>query len=200
MLNCWILWFIESICSIAWISYAVQIVDSWFSICWIITILGNYAIVSMPSQLTSSTASSTWSRSQIVSCTAPNCSCGTQSLLATSLMNENPERWFYVCANFRTKDCGFFRWYNQEVCQRGREVILCLKQRKNQFREENGKMRSDDMHLKQYVAELNSKITKLNQKIQQSKTTKTVKAADGFPILDLSLRFIVAIIVILLVY
>ncbi|XP_057801455.1 uncharacterized protein LOC131016752 [Salvia miltiorrhiza] len=45
----------------------------------------------------------------------------------TSWTDDNPGRRFYGCRNWRMKNCGFFVWYDEPMCERAREVINYLK-------------------------------------------------------------------------
>lgn len=100
--------------------------------------------------------------------TAPNCLFNRQCPLATSCIAENPVKRFYGCATFRSGGCGFFRWHDGEVYNRGKEVILWLKRENNLLTTENGRLRS--------------KLTELHREIQNFRTSE---------IESLLLRFIV---------
>lgn len=138
--------------------------------------------------------------SQYLSSTASNCMCGKQSPLTMSWTSNTPRWRSYCCFIFRTRDCGFFRWYDQEIWERGKEVIRGLILRNNQLRQENGQLRSENICLKQYVLELNSDIMELNRKISDSNTPEAVEAIHGIYVLDMLLGFIVVVIIMLLVY
>lgn len=68
-------------------------------------------------------ASSAWSRRQISSNIASNCLCGVQSVLTTSWTNENPGGGSLVVLTLEPEIVIFFPWCNQEVYERGKEVI-----------------------------------------------------------------------------
>ncbi|KAL3620390.1 hypothetical protein CASFOL_035302 [Castilleja foliolosa] len=52
------------------------------------------------------------------------CHCGIELELLTSLCDENPGRRFHACPNLTSpSSCGFFRWYDGELCARSKAVI-----------------------------------------------------------------------------
>ncbi|XP_057766234.1 uncharacterized protein LOC130986744 [Salvia miltiorrhiza] len=59
-----------------------------------------------------------------------NCGFGSKRLKATRMTSwteENPGRRFYGCRNWKTKNCGFFDWYDEPMSERAMEVINHLK-------------------------------------------------------------------------
>lgn len=56
----------------------------------------------------------------------PVCFCGLKAPLRTSLTFDNPGRRFYGCINYKKNGCGFFRWHDPEICERGKEYIIEL--------------------------------------------------------------------------
>ncbi|XP_057775181.1 uncharacterized protein LOC130994166 [Salvia miltiorrhiza] len=59
-----------------------------------------------------------------------HCEIGSKRLKAlrmTSWTNDIPGRRFYGCRNWKTKNCGFFDWYDEPMSERAREVINHLK-------------------------------------------------------------------------
>lgn len=109
---------------------------------------------STSSQRTPSIGSSARSRNRSVNSTAPNYLCDRQSPLITSWTVENRDRRFYGSANFRSKGSGFFRWYDEGVWERGKEVILWLKKKNNQLSEDNRWMESEIMELNREISNL----------------------------------------------
>ncbi|KAL3619683.1 hypothetical protein CASFOL_034595 [Castilleja foliolosa] len=58
---------------------------------------------------------------------AVQCHCGIQLELVTSWIDDNPGRRFQACPNYKMPSCcGFFRWFDEEMCSRSKEVIFCL--------------------------------------------------------------------------
>nr|CAD1823597.1 unnamed protein product [Ananas comosus var. bracteatus] len=56
----------------------------------------------------------------------PICFCGLKAPQRTSLTFDNPGRRFYGCINYKRNGCGFFRWRDPEICERGKEYIIEL--------------------------------------------------------------------------
>lgn len=115
----------------------------------------------MAYQQSSSAGFSSRGRSTSVNSTAPDCLYGQQSPLATSWTAENLGRRFYGCANFRSGGCGFFRWYDAEVCERGKDIMIWLNEKKNQLRESNGRLRAELTELRKVIQNLKSSKIKL---------------------------------------
>ncbi|KAL3655707.1 hypothetical protein CASFOL_000103 [Castilleja foliolosa] len=61
---------------------------------------------------------------------AVRCHCGIQLELVASWTDDNPGRRFQACPNYKMPSCyGFFRWFDEEMCSRSKE----LEQEKNKF-------------------------------------------------------------------
>ncbi|KAL3655673.1 hypothetical protein CASFOL_000069 [Castilleja foliolosa] len=53
---------------------------------------------------------------------AVRCHCGIQLELVTSWTDDNPGRRFQACPNYKMPSCcGFFRWFDEEMCSRSKE-------------------------------------------------------------------------------
>ncbi|KAL3643633.1 hypothetical protein CASFOL_014448 [Castilleja foliolosa] len=78
------------------------------------------------------------------------CHCGIQLELVTSWTDENPGRRFHACPNYKMPSCcGFFRWFDEEMCSRLKEVIPGLLRKTNKLElllateQENNKLVQD---------------------------------------------------------
>ncbi|KAL3630978.1 hypothetical protein CASFOL_023962 [Castilleja foliolosa] len=66
--------------------------------------------------------------------TAVRCHCGIQLQLVTSWTDDNPGRRFQACPNYKMSSCcGFFRWFDEEMCSRSKEVIPGLLRKTNKL-------------------------------------------------------------------
>ncbi|KAL3648770.1 hypothetical protein CASFOL_005173 [Castilleja foliolosa] len=62
------------------------------------------------------------------------CHCGIQLELVTSWTDDNPGRRFQACPNYKMPSCcGFFRWFDEEMCSRSKEVIPGLLRKTNKL-------------------------------------------------------------------
>ncbi|KAL3632678.1 hypothetical protein CASFOL_025662 [Castilleja foliolosa] len=62
------------------------------------------------------------------------CHCGIQLELVTSWTDDNPGRHFQACPNYKMPSCcGFFRWFDEEMCSRSKEVIPGLLRKTNKL-------------------------------------------------------------------
>ncbi|KAL3638213.1 hypothetical protein CASFOL_017584 [Castilleja foliolosa] len=65
---------------------------------------------------------------------AIRCHCGIQLELITSWTDDNPGRRFQACPNYKMSSCcGFFRWFDEEMCSRSKEVIPGLLRKTNKL-------------------------------------------------------------------
>ncbi|KAL3637465.1 hypothetical protein CASFOL_018633 [Castilleja foliolosa] len=65
---------------------------------------------------------------------AVRCHCGIQLELVTSWTDDNPGRHFQACLNYKMPSCcGFFRWFDEEMCSRSKEVIPGLLRKTNKL-------------------------------------------------------------------
>ncbi|KAL3623450.1 hypothetical protein CASFOL_032266 [Castilleja foliolosa] len=65
---------------------------------------------------------------------AVRCHCGIQLELVTSWTDDNPGRRFQACPNYKMpSSCGFFRWFDEEMCSRSKEVIPGLLRKTNKL-------------------------------------------------------------------
>ncbi|CAL9022821.1 unnamed protein product [Prunus brigantina] len=55
---------------------------------------------------------------------ARRCFCGGFARLKTSCTKDNPERRFWTC--YRKKGCGYFDWFDPQMCARSKMIILGL--------------------------------------------------------------------------
>ncbi|KAK4260787.1 hypothetical protein QN277_003858 [Acacia crassicarpa] len=52
------------------------------------------------------------------------CQCGLFARLYTSWTEQNPGRRFFGCRNYRHgRGCGFFKWHDNEMGERAKDVI-----------------------------------------------------------------------------
>ncbi|KAL3624256.1 hypothetical protein CASFOL_033072 [Castilleja foliolosa] len=59
---------------------------------------------------------------------AVRCHCGIQLELVTSWTDDNPGRRFQACPNYKMPSCcGFFRWFDEEMCSRSKEANVLEK-------------------------------------------------------------------------
>ncbi|KAL3618890.1 hypothetical protein CASFOL_037118 [Castilleja foliolosa] len=62
------------------------------------------------------------------------CHCGIQLELVTSWTDDNPGRRFQACPNYKMPPfCGFFRWFDEEMCSISKEVIPGLLRKTNKL-------------------------------------------------------------------
>ncbi|KAB1199737.1 hypothetical protein CJ030_MR7G014415 [Morella rubra] len=48
------------------------------------------------------------------------CNCGLEAILKTSFTEANFGRHFFSCVNYKyDKPCGYFLWYDPEMCHHG---------------------------------------------------------------------------------
>ncbi|KAL3614656.1 hypothetical protein CASFOL_041413 [Castilleja foliolosa] len=74
------------------------------------------------------------SRSSSYGNAAVRCHCGIQLELVTSWTDDNPGRRFQACPNYKMPSCcGFFRWFDEEMCSRSKEVIPGLLRKTNKL-------------------------------------------------------------------
>ncbi|KAL3627283.1 hypothetical protein CASFOL_028646 [Castilleja foliolosa] len=65
---------------------------------------------------------------------AVRCHRGIQLELVTSWTDDNPRRRFQACPNYKMPSCcGFFRWFDEEMCSRSKEVIPGLLRKTNKL-------------------------------------------------------------------
>ncbi|KAL4311510.1 hypothetical protein GQ457_01G005740 [Hibiscus cannabinus] len=59
---------------------------------------------------------------------SPLCYCGVPAALRTSWTKDNPGRRFFGCPNFQKKirNCRFFKWFDAEIPDRSKVVIVGL--------------------------------------------------------------------------
>ncbi|KAH7861079.1 hypothetical protein Vadar_021433 [Vaccinium darrowii] len=75
----------------------------------------------------------------------PLCYCGFSAIRGTSWTPTNPSRRFYACHDFYVaKTCDFFEWLDDKICERGKMVILPL--------------RNENIELRRRIAEYEKKI------------------------------------------
>ncbi|KAL3618718.1 hypothetical protein CASFOL_037380 [Castilleja foliolosa] len=81
---------------------------------------------------------------------AVRCHCGIQLELVTSWTDDNPGRSFQACPNYKMPSCcGFFRWFDEEMCSRSKEVVPGLLRKTNKLElllateQENNKLVQD---------------------------------------------------------
>ncbi|KAF7152399.1 hypothetical protein RHSIM_Rhsim01G0020400 [Rhododendron simsii] len=76
------------------------------------------------------------------------CKCGETPVLSTSWTDDNPSRRFFGCRNYYDgKPCNYFRWLDDEICDRGKIVIP-------QLRNENLKMKEDLLGTKEELLKM----------------------------------------------
>ncbi|KAL3629939.1 hypothetical protein CASFOL_026251 [Castilleja foliolosa] len=62
------------------------------------------------------------------------CHCGIELEVMTSWTDDNPGRRFQGCPNYKKPSCcGFFRWVDEEVCSRSKQIIPGLIRKKNKL-------------------------------------------------------------------
>ncbi|KAL3622638.1 hypothetical protein CASFOL_034049 [Castilleja foliolosa] len=77
--------------------------------------------------------SGSWS-SKSYDTTVARCHCGIQLEVMTSWTDDNPGRRFQGCPNYKKPSCcGFFRWVDEEVCSRSKQIIPGLIRKKNKL-------------------------------------------------------------------
>ncbi|KAL3646687.1 hypothetical protein CASFOL_009231 [Castilleja foliolosa] len=65
---------------------------------------------------------------------AVRCHCRIQLELVTSWTDDNHGRHFQACPNYKMSSCcGFFRWFDEEMCSRSKEVIPGLLRKTNKL-------------------------------------------------------------------
>ncbi|KAH1039355.1 hypothetical protein J1N35_041098 [Gossypium stocksii] len=73
------------------------------------------------------------------------CFCNKLAPRETSWSDLNPGRRYYGCPNFRVGGCGFFKWYDDKLCNRANEVIRELHDSKRKLAKENTRLRKQIM-------------------------------------------------------
>ncbi|KAK8523230.1 hypothetical protein V6N12_047758 [Hibiscus sabdariffa] len=73
----------------------------------------------------------------------PVCNCGIPAEMRTSWTKANPGRRFFGCPNFgkKTRKCHFFKWFDPEIDDRPRVVILGLLKSKGAMEKARNKER-----------------------------------------------------------
>ncbi|KAL4278383.1 hypothetical protein GQ457_03G018850 [Hibiscus cannabinus] len=63
------------------------------------------------------------------------CHCGCRAELKTSWTSTNPGRRFFGCPNFgrNTKKCNLFEWFDAEIADRPRIVIVGLLKKRSEM-------------------------------------------------------------------
>ncbi|KAL3618544.1 hypothetical protein CASFOL_037626 [Castilleja foliolosa] len=63
------------------------------------------------------------------------CHCGIQLELVTSWTDDKTRRRFQACPNYKMPSCcGFFSWFDEEMCSRSKEVIPGLLRKTNNLK------------------------------------------------------------------
>ncbi|KAG8387774.1 hypothetical protein BUALT_Bualt02G0056200 [Buddleja alternifolia] len=66
----------------------------------------------------------------------------------TSWMPDNPGRRFLACKNYKKGGCGFFSWYDPQMCARSKAIIPGLLRGRNQLESEVVKVKKENRKMK----------------------------------------------------
>ncbi|KAL6518280.1 hypothetical protein OROMI_033981 [Orobanche minor] len=111
------------------------------------------------------------------------CKCGIELQLKNSWTPQNPGRRFWSCPKYNTGDnCGFFRWFDPEMCSRSKvliprflkkldrleDEINDLKIKEKQLEAELRRAKGMELSLSLEMVELKSKYTKEIKKMKKN--------------------------------
>ncbi|GER41644.1 GRF zinc finger containing protein [Striga asiatica] len=106
--------------------------------------------------MSSSRGSSSWNSEINGAPMEMTCRCGDKVYLKTSWTQNNPGRRYWACPKYGQKFgfCGFFIWYDPEICARAKNIIpgLLEKSNKHQYQIEQYKLRNAEMEAQLLVA------------------------------------------------
>ncbi|KAL8474227.1 hypothetical protein ACS0TY_030885 [Phlomoides rotata] len=98
---------------------------------------------------------------------AARCYCQREAAVATSWKNGNVGRRFYGCQKYPNDGyCKFFRWIDDPLCERAKQIIPGLLKRLNEQREEIRNMETIAEKLNEMTRVLESLNNKLEEEIQ----------------------------------
>ncbi|XP_027152586.1 uncharacterized protein At4g04775-like [Coffea eugenioides] len=106
--------------------------------------------------------------------TTPTCSCGSKTNLKTSWTDRNPARRYVECANGKVDGCGYWNWYDEEMCERSKQVIPGLLRRINRVETENETLRQQILKLQKKAEKMEDKVKNLKEKLGRKNVKKMV--------------------------
>ncbi|KAL8528000.1 hypothetical protein ACS0TY_005711 [Phlomoides rotata] len=96
--------------------------------------------------------------------TPVRCFCRKEAIVVTSSKDANVGRRFFGCENYSNIGyCKFFRWIDQPMCERAREIIPGLLKKMNDMR---GELRNAQ-HLAQKLKETVSVLEQMNGRLKK---------------------------------
>ncbi|KAL3625367.1 hypothetical protein CASFOL_030821 [Castilleja foliolosa] len=96
------------------------------------------------------------------------CRCGNELPLKTSGTKSNPGRRYWACPNYGTGQyCGVFKWLDNEMCPRSKQIIPGLLAKINKLEAE-----VNDFQMKE--KKLESEVRMLEEKMNTKYTLKTI--------------------------
>ncbi|KAH7866414.1 hypothetical protein Vadar_020174 [Vaccinium darrowii] len=96
----------------------------------------------------------------------PNCKCGSKAVMETSWTDDNPGRRFLGCRHFREgRKCKFFEWVDDEICKRGKAVIIALRNENIKLKLKMKQCTAMEMKTEEYVT-MESKVKQYEKDLQ----------------------------------
>nr|XP_027122511.1 uncharacterized protein At4g04775-like [Coffea arabica] len=102
----------------------------------------------------------------------PFCKCGTRTILKTSWTERNPARRYIECAQNQVRGCGFWDWYDEEICERAKQVIPGLLRSKNKLEAENEALQKEVRGWQSKANEMALEIKRLKEQLEKKQRTR----------------------------
>ncbi|KAK6121613.1 hypothetical protein DH2020_044640 [Rehmannia glutinosa] len=98
------------------------------------------------------------------------CCCGLNASLKTSWTKANPGRKFWSCPKFGQDGyCGHFKWAEEELCQRAKQIIPGLLAKINKLQQQIEESQTKEEQLKTEIMMANSRVEMLKQEVIELK-------------------------------
>ncbi|KAK6130378.1 hypothetical protein DH2020_035883 [Rehmannia glutinosa] len=98
------------------------------------------------------------------------CNCGMDALLKTSWTKSNPGRRFWACPRYGQNGyCGHFKWADDEMCSRAKQIIPGLLSKINKLQEEIEALQSKEGKFEAEINMANSRLAMLDHEVVELK-------------------------------
>ncbi|XP_071939121.1 putative F-box protein PP2-B6 [Coffea arabica] len=104
--------------------------------------------------------------------TIPTCSCGSKTNLKISWTDRNPTRRYVECANGEVDGCGYWNWYDGEMCERSKQVIPRPLRRINRLETKNETLQQQVLKLQKKAEKMEIQVKNLKEKLERKNGKK----------------------------
>ncbi|XP_050222944.1 uncharacterized protein LOC126673032 [Mercurialis annua] len=73
----------------------------------------------------------------------PNCKCGVEAKVMVAWTEKNPGRRFFRCANWKSRQCTFFSWYDEEYAPHIKHMLTTMRREKEALLREEEKLKGE---------------------------------------------------------